>query len=237
MRTTRKAAGGSARRSSRGQTKPAEIYAALAAVGIILGCVAAYLIWSAAQKPTPKVDLLVAVDTSGSVQQEGRQKLFGVFDDAVDTVLPQQTRISFWGYDVNAHKVADMDSHKSRDLWSIEDQIIATHTNSRGTYPSVVLEKIVTAARQCADTKRSCACMILTDGEDADPKNTDRLMAALASMPNVKALWIEGVSTQNGFRSELERRFRPVFGNRLVLSSDHDAQTGLDRFRELIEKN
>ena len=37
--------------------------------------------------------------------------------------------------------------------------------------------------------------------------------------------------------SELERRFKPIFGDRLIISSNHDAQNGLSHFRDLIEKN
>jgi hypothetical protein len=210
----------------------------LAALGLILGCIAAYMFWSSRQKAPPKVDLIVAVDTSGSVDTNGRQRLFGVFEDAVDQVIPQQTTISMWAYDVNAHKFAERsDWHKSRDLWDLEDDVIKQHTNSRGTYPSVVLEKIVAEAQIASIAKRNCAVMMLTDGEDADPHNTDLYIGELAAMPNVKAIWIEGVKSDNGFRSELERRFKPVIGDRLVISGDHDAQNGLNRFRDLIEKN
>ena len=236
MRNNRNAANRASR--SRTEVKPTEVWAILAAVGLLLGCVGAYLIWTARQKPIPTTDLLVGVDTSGSLEQGGRQQLFGIFDETVDTVMPQQTRISFWAYDVNAHKMADVESHKSRDLWPLEDEIIGTHhPDTRGTYPSVVLEKMVVQAQQAGISNRRCACILLTDGEDYDKTNTDKCMSVLASMSNVKAVWIEGATTQNGFRSELERRFKPLFGDRLIISSNHDAEHGLSQFRDLIEKN
>jgi hypothetical protein len=204
---------------------------------MILACVAAYLIWNARQKPLPKIDLIVAVDTSGSVETDNRKRLFGVFDDTVDQVLAQGTPISMYAYDVNAHQFAQRDKwHKSRDLWDLEDDVIKQHTNSQGTYPSVVLQKIVADAQLAAAANRRCAVMMLTDGEDADPRSTDRYMNELAALPNVKAIWFEGVKSDNGFRSELERRFRPVMGNRLVLSGDHDAQDAMSHFQDLIEK-
>ena len=225
------------RQSSRTEVKPSEVWAVLAAIGLILFCVLGYVVWSSRQKAPPKIDLLVAVDTSGSLDTNGRKHLFGVFDDTVDQVLPQQTAISMWAYDVNAHKFAERsDWHKSRDLWDLEDDVIKQHTNALGTYPNVVLEKIVSQAQVAGVANRNCAIMMLTDGEDADPKNTDRCMNALAAMPNVKAIWIEGVKADNGFRSELERRFNPLLGNRLVITSDHDAEDGMNRFRRLIEK-
>jgi hypothetical protein len=226
------------RQSSREQVKPSEVWAVLAALGLIVGCIGAYLLWSSRQKAPPKIALLVGVDTSGSLTTDGRQHLFGVFDDTVDQAIPPQTSISMWAYDVNAHKFAERsDWHKSRDLWALEDEVIRQHTDSRGTYPSVVLEKIVSEAQIAGVAHRNCAVMMLTDGEDADPHNTDRYIAELAAMPNVKAIWLEGVKSDNGFRSELERRFKPVLGDRLVITGDHDAQNGLDRFRDLIEKN
>jgi hypothetical protein len=237
MRNNRNDARRSARRSSRNEVKPTEVWAVLAAVGLILGCIAAYLIWNWRQKPAPKIDFLVGVDTSGSVATAGRQQLFSIFDETVDTAIPQQTHISFWSYDVNAHKQADVEAHKSRDLWKLEDDIIATHINTPGTYPSVVLEKMVTAAQLAGAAKRNCALMLLTDGEDADPRSTDTFISEIAALPNVKAIWFEGVLTKNGFRSELERRFKPILGDRLVISSDNDAENGLAHFRDLIEKN
>src|SRR5437764_7454801 len=125
MRNNRPEARRAARQASRSQVKPSEVWAVLAALGLILTCVGAYLVWSSRQKAPPRVDLLVAVDTSGSVDTTGRQHLFGVFDDTVDQVLPPQTAISMWAYDVNAHKFAQRsDWHKSRDLWPLEDEVI-----------------------------------------------------------------------------------------------------------------
>ena len=237
MRNIRPDARRPARQSSRTQVKPSEVWAVLAAIGLILGCVGAYLFWTSRQKPPPKVDLMVAVDTSGSVDTEGRKHLFGVFDDMVDRVLPPQTSISMWAYNVNAHKFAERsDWHKSRDLWPLEDEVIKQHTNVQGTFPSVVLQKIVADAQVAGIANRNCAVMMLTDGEDADPGSTDRCMSELAAMPNVKAIWLAGVKSDNGFRSELERRFKSVMGGRLVITGDHDAQDGMNRFRDLIEK-
>ena len=237
MRNNRVEARRAARQSSRSQVKPSEVWAALAAVSLILAGIGAYLLWNAQQKAPPKVDLLVAVDTSGSVDLNGRKHLFGVFDDTVDQVLPAQTSISMWAYDVNAHKFAQRsDWRKSRDLWPLEDEVMKQHTTAAGTFPSVALEKIVSDVQIAGAAKRNCAVMMLTDGEDASPPNTDRCVAELAAQPNVKALWIEGVRSDNGFRSELERRFKPVLGDKLIITGDHDAQDGMNRFRSLIER-
>lgn len=238
MRNNRNEGRRAPRQSSRTQVKPSEVWAVLAALGLILGCIAVYMFWSSRQKPAPKIKLLVGVDTSGSLATDARQHLFGVFDDAVDQVIPQQTSISMWAYNVNAHKFVERsDWHKSRDLWPLEDEVIKQHTNVPGTYPSVALQQMVTEAQVAGAANRNCALMLLTDGEDADPHNTDRYIGELAAMPNVKAVWIEGVRSDNGFRSQLERRFKSVLGDRLVITGDHDAENGLSEFRNLIEKN
>ena len=124
MRNNQLEARRAARQASRSQVKPSEVWAVLAAIGLILGCIGAYLLWTSRQKPPPKVDMMVAVDTSGSVDVDGRKRLFGVFDDG-GSGAAAATSISMWAYDVNAHKFAERsDWHKSRDLWSLEDEVI-----------------------------------------------------------------------------------------------------------------
>src|SRR5204863_90137 len=127
-------------------------------------------------------------------------------------------------------------SGKSRDLWDLEDQIIATHTDQFGTYPVNVLEKMLVSAKEAEAHGKGCACVLLTDGEDQSKPDTDKMMTRLAAMPNLKAIWIHGSATGNGFRSDLEKRFKPLLGNRLVISSTYDAEDGLNKFRDLLEK-
>lgn len=216
--------------------RPTEVLAVLAALVFIAALGVGIFMISARKSEAKPIDLLVGVDTTSSMSKQGRQQCFGVFDETVDTVIPQETQIKFWSFDVNAHKIADKSSGKSRDLWDLEDQIIATHTNQFGTYPVNVLDKMLVSAQEAQAHGKGCACMLLTDGEDQDMKNTDKAMEKLAAMPNLKAVWIHGASTDNGFRSNLEKRFKPMLGDRLIISSNHDAEDGLNRFRDLLDK-
>ena len=76
-----------------------------------------------------------------------------------------------------------------------------------------------------ADGRRGCG-----------PHSTDKFIGELAALPNVKALWIEGVAPTTASGLTLERRFKPVLGDRLVITGDHDAQDGMNRFQNLIDK-
>lgn len=216
--------------------KPSEVWAVLAAVGILAVGVTAFFIINSRKKELAPLHLLVGVDTSGSVAPGGRKQLFGIFDEVVDTVLPKQTNISFWTFDVNAHKIAEKESNKSTELWPLEDEIVATHTKEQGTYPSVVLEKMLESAKVENTKGKSCACMLMTDGEDFDKPNSTKCITELAALPNVKAIWIEGAMTSNGFRSDVEKRWRPILKDKLVVSSDHDAEDGMHKFSNLIER-
>ncbi len=230
----------SARRDTRNNTggKSNDTLAALAAVGLIavLGAVAFFLLRG--HSDAPKLDLLVGADVTNSVGTGDRQKLFGILDETVDQALPKGSDVSLWAFDVNAHKISDKTPRKSEDLWPDEDQCIAHKQNAQGTYPAVALKDMTGAAQQAQDRGENVALMLLTDGEDTDTNKKDLEDAAtkLAGMSSVKALWVAGASTENGFRSTLERRLGPIFGNKLVLSSNGDAQDGLNKFRALIAK-
>ena len=228
------------RNNNRNQTggRSNDTLAALAAIGLIvvLGAGAFFLLRG--HSDAPKLDLLVGADVTGSVGTSDRQKLFGILDETVDGALPKGSQVALWAYDVNAHKISDKTPRKSEDLWPDEDQCIAHKQNAQGTYPAIALNEMAGAARQAQSQGENVALMLLSDGEDTDEnkKALEQAVTKIAALSNVKALWVAGTSTENGFRSTLERRLGPIMGNRLVLSSNGDAQDGLDKFRALIEK-
>ena len=224
-------------KSTQNSAKPNEMIAALIAVALIIGGISAFAIWSAKKPREIPMEMFVGVDVTRSVAQKQRQKCFGVFESVVDSALPKQTHLRFWTYDVNSREQAARDSNKSSDLWPLEDQMIATlRKDTKGTYPNNVMHDMANAAKEAAASGKNCACMFLTDGEDTDPKATDKMIAELAAIPNVKAVWFEGVDGKSGTRSDLERRFKPVLGDKLILTSDTDSPTGLDQFQKLIDR-
>src|SRR5262249_14134466 len=136
--------------------RPTEVLALLAALIFIAVLGGAIFFWSVRKTEAKPIDLLIGVDTTSSMSKGKREQCFGVFDETVDSILPQQTQLKFWSYDVNAHKIADKASHKSRDLWDLEDQIIATHTDQFGTYPVNVLEKMLVSAKEAESHGKGC---------------------------------------------------------------------------------
>lgn len=237
MRNSSPHRAGRAQKKSDSASKPNEMMAAVAAITLIIGGIAAFFIWNALQPKRTPVEMLVGVDVTTSVGQKQRQKCFGVFDTVVDSALPQQTHLRFWTYDVNSREQAAVETHKSRDLWDMEDKMIATYrSDTKGTYPNNVMTDMILAVKEAGKKGRNCACMLLTDGEDTNPKATELAAAELASLPNVKAVWYEGVDSRGGTRSDLERRLKPILGDKLILTSENDSQTGLDQFQKLIDR-
>ena len=234
----------SARRDSRNTTrnntggKSNDTLAALAALGILAVLAVAAIFLFRGHSDAPKLDLLVGADVTNSVGTGDRQKLFGILDETVDGALPKGSGVSLWAFDVNAHKISDKTPRKSEDLWPDEDQCIAHKQNAQGTYPAIALRDMTGAAQQAQARGENVALMMLSDGEDTDEnkKALEQAATKLAALSNVKALWVAGTSTENGFRTTLERRLGPILGDRLVLSSSGDAQDGLNKFRALIDK-
>lgn len=229
-----------ARRNQRQQSgnKSNDTLAALAAFGLIavLALVAFVLLGN--RSSGAKLNLLVAADVTNSVGKGDRQKLFGILDNTIDGALPKGTEVRLWAFDVNAHEISDKTPRKSEDLWPDEDQCIAHHQDAQGTYPAKVLKEMDVAAKMAQDKGENVACLLLTDGEDTDEnkKALEQAAQKIADNSHVKAVWFAGTSTENGFRSTLDRRLNAILGNRLVISSNGDAQDGLNKFRALLEK-
>ncbi len=229
-----------ARRNQRQQSgnKSNDTLAALAAFGLIAVLALAAFVLLGNRSPGTKLNLLVAADVTNSVGKGDRQKLFGILDNTIDGALPKGTEIRLWAFDVNAHEISDKTPRKSEDLWPDEDQCIAHHQDAQGTLPAKALSEMDAAIQTAQSKGENVACLLLTDGEDTDTNKKAEEQAAqkIADHSNVKAVWFAGASTENGFRSTLERRLGSILGNRLVISSNGDAQDGLNKFRALLEK-
>jgi hypothetical protein len=216
--------------------RPNEAFAALAALALLALLIGGGLVLFARRGNGPQVDLLVGADITGSVHKGDRQKLFGVLDETVSEVLPKGTPVEMWSFDVNAHKFTDVTPTRPEDLWPDEDAIIGQQSKTFGTYPAVALKEMASAVTQAQTKGRGAAIMMLTDGEDQDPKNTVAVITQLAGMPGLKAVWFCGTTANNGFRSEIERRMTPILGDRLIVTSSNDALDGLNKLHRLIER-
>lgn len=190
----------------------------------------------------PKIDLLVAADVTGSVGTASRQKLFGILDETVDGVLPRGSEVKLWAYGLNAHEISEKSPRKSEDLWADEDKCIAYRPAiDTGTRPATVLKEMEPTIQGATARGENTGIMLLTDGEDTDYEKPEtkilleEVIKRIAADSHVKAVWFAGTSTEP-FRSLLERRLRPLLGDRLVLSSNGDAQDGMNRFRALLTR-
>src|SRR5579875_1612489 len=217
-----------------GQFQPSEMIAAVAALALIIGLVGAGAYVFSHARSGKRVDLLVGADVTGSVHMHSRKQMFGVLDETVAEVLPQGSHVEIWSFDVNAHKFADLVPVRPEDLWPTEDEVMALHPTSWGTFPAVAFKEMEREASADQAQGEPTAILMLTDGEDENPSTTVEEAKKLAQIGSLKAVWFCGVTSRNGFRSELERRLVPIFGNRLIVTGRQDAAEGLQRLRQLI---
>ncbi|MDQ3812556.1 MAG: VWA domain-containing protein [Armatimonadota bacterium] len=222
-------------------------------VALALGTLTAgYLFWPSrhkagpppAQTDRPALNLLVGVDVSSSTSLKLRQQFCGVLFDAVDTVLPRETPTTVFLYDKSAR--IDFGPQKlqdSNDLINVAQRIQAYKSGSRGTRQSVILEKMLGAARQAESRGEQTVCLLLTDGEDEDPVTTKKLSGQLAALGGLKAVLVAGTSTEATIehghrmflRDKLEQAMAPL-ENKYRVCGQQDIAGGLARFRELIQR-
>lgn len=217
--------------------RPSEALAALSAIGLIVMLVGVGYLLVAHRASGPRVNLLVGADITGSMHSVDRQKVFGVLDETVSGVMPKDSLVELWSYDVNAHKFSDLVPKKAEDLWPDEDRMIALKsTTTPGTYPARAFKEMEPAIERARQEGKGAAIMLLTDGEDQDVKSTIGELKHISNMTNLKAVWFVGTTSENGFRSLIERNLGPILGERLVVTSKNDATDGMNRFHALIEK-
>lgn len=217
-----------------GISRSQEVVAGTSAIVVIaLLAITGYFILHSSSNIKP-IALLVAADDTGSVHTQMRQEVFGILDQTVAETLPHGSHVIFWSYDVNSHQYSDIVPNHAEDLWPTEDLIMKQHPTSYGTHPGIVLKDMLTTIKSNEMLNRPVAIMLLTDGEDQAPKETASALKSISSDPDVRAVWFCGATSQNGFRSMLERRWAPILGKRLIVTGPDDAETGLNKFRMLI---
>ncbi len=214
-----------------------ELMAAITAMSLVLLAVAgsAYLL-SRAGHSRPD-DLLVGADDTLSVHKSKRESVFGLLDQTVDEALPHGSHVVFWSFDVNAHQFADTVPTRINDLWPTEDSIMALHPSTFGTHPGIALKNMIPRLNEDRKRNRPAIVMLLTDGEDQAPQETKRALTTISTNPDVKAVWFCGVSDSNGFRSLIDRRWRPLLGRRLIISSRDDGAEALSDLTALLNAN
>ncbi len=223
-----------AKSGSGGTSRSQELIAGTSAIVVIaLLAISGYFILHSGSNIKPIV-LLVGADDTGSVHTQLRQQVFGILDQTVAEALPHGSHVIFWSYDVNSHQYSDIVPNHAEDLWPTEDLIMKQHPTTYGTHPGIVLKDMLATIQTNTTLNRPVAIMLLTDGEDQDPKETVTALKSISADPDVKAVWFCGATSQNGFRSMLERRWAPILGNRLIVTGPDDAETGLNKFRMLI---
>ncbi len=212
-----------------------ELKASLAALALVLLAVAGSAYLLSRSGSTRPDDLLVGADDTLSVHKAKRESVFGMLDQTVDETIPHGSHVVFWSFDVNAHQFANLVPTHINDLWPTEDSIMGLHPTTFGTHPGVALANMLPRLDSDRKRNRPAIVMLLTDGEDQAPQQTKQALVSIAANPDVKAVWFCGVSDSNGFRSLIDRRWRPILGKRLIISSRDDGAEALTDLSSLLQ--
>ena len=182
----------------------------------------------------PKPQICVGFDVSASHVPAERKRDFGAVLAAVDSALPAHSPLHLWAFDYDARKFYDGKPERSQDLWPVEDSLTNYKSLTRGTRPSEALRQMLPAlARANKEGKQSAIVLVWDGGAETDAPALQKAVAQLAQMPGICAVWLVGVKSDEGLRSDVDRIFAP-FGSRLIVSGPLDMQSGLDALRERL---
>ena len=192
--------------------------------------------------PAGTVNLLIGVDVSGSTGENpmSRKRYCAQIEDTIDTIMPRETPVTIWFYDTAARihfgpqKIQD-----GSELRPVEKDILAYHSDNRGTKQSVPLLAMLPVVKNLDSKGDSAVCMLLTDSEDDDSKATKKVARELAAIHGLRAVCVSGAKTEAQYRNFMRQKLTDALtplGDRAVISGEGaDTQGGLDRLRTLVQ--
>ncbi len=208
----------------------------LSVLGLLLAGGIGFWAVHAHQAQAPGLIALTAVDVSGSHTAAQRKQDIGPLEAAVETALPFRTPLRLWQFDSAAREMYNGQPEGGQDLWKAEDELCRYVSHTEGTHVERALTQMLPAIRQAQAGGHPVGILIVWDGDMADVGAVKKAASELAALPNVRAVWLIGVKTDAGLRSETARTFAPL-GSRLVISGSLDARDGLEKFRDKVRGN
>lgn len=201
---------------------------------------------NAAEQASPApIHLLVGADVSGSTTPRERRRVSFALEDALFKRLPRRTPVTLWLYDTQARRIADAQAFgRKADFESVKREFVNYQAakNAHGTSQAIALAPMAERAKSLAKNDELCALLLLTDGEDSDPAATKKAAAELAALPNVRAVWVVGVVTENEdhvlLREKLAQALAPL-GDKSVITGAGGVErdSGLDKFSALVRRS
>ncbi len=205
----------------------------LSAIALLLIGGVSWAAWHSTRPAGPVLIELAAVDVSGSNTPAERKQQMGPLEACVETALPFRTPMRLWQFDRTAREMYNGRPESGQDLWSAEDELCHYKSRTHGTYVDRALREMLPVARRAKAKGNPVGITIVWDGDCADPAAAKKAAGELAELPNVRAVWLVGVKTEQGLRSDTVRTFAAL-GDRLIISGPLDARDGLDAFRSKV---
>lgn len=211
--------------------------ALVVAVALVLLAGGAYWVVRS-QQPRRPLHLLEAYDISGSVGPDEKQRDCEVAEATHARILGANSRVMAWTFALDAWELYEGDPRDARELRPLLDTIRGTTAQLRGTSPARVLERMAAAARRAESVNADVALLFLWDGEDHRPEATRAAVQQLATLSNLKAIWVVGVPADSRGK-DLRARVRETFAPLpipLIISGPFDRGPGLEAFQRALQR-
>jgi hypothetical protein len=187
----------------------------------------------APSKSTKKLYADVACDISGSVANDDqRREYVGPLETLCSTSL-RGSRLTLYSFFHSPDQIAQVDVEDEDSTWPIlKRKILEVEPNRKlqNTYFAPVLDRFIKDAKEHDDSP--FVGLIFTDGQLFDKTETKAKAAELASLSNVKAIYMVPITYQP---LELKRFMAPL-GSKLILSTPDDKERGIADLNEVIKK-
>lgn len=187
------------------------------------------------------ISILGAVDVSGSHDPLLRKRDCAALQQVARATLGPRSEVSLWAFDRHAWKAFRQqiidDSHLRKDLEAVF--LAKLRARPEGTSPAEALGKIVVEARDKNARHERIVVVLFWDGEDYDRATTRALLAELAKLPNVVAVWIAGIDVNPpaDFMAPVEDALAPFPPERKVISDRNSMVAGLREFAFKVRRN
>lgn len=189
------------------------------------------------RRPARPLRLLINVDVSDSQSPSERRESCKVIRAVGERVFASDTLVVLRTFVRDARTVYQGRPREALQLRrALKQEVIdAPRGLSKGTSPASALAGNLAEARRSEANGQDSCLLLWWDGEDFQPRKTKALVAALARLSSLKAVWVAGVPTgsEANLRQQVERNFRTL-GDRLIVTGPYDAREGLEKFLLLL---
>ena len=181
---------------------------------------------------TPLV-LGIGSDESGSQDAAARDDGFVLSSAVIDEAVPPNTMVLGWAFasPKAARKIWGNPVSDAADMADLHHKFRASLPEGPGTHVAPLLKEFERAALDAKLHGQNIAFLIRTDGEWSDYDKARPVAAALAKLPNVKAILIGPLPARGYGRTHVESTLAAFGTHRLIVCGTSEAEAAIARFR------